>query len=185
MLIIEGSDLTGKTTLAKTLLKELKGFKYQHLSRLPDEFDRYWDYCRLVNPGIVQDRFHMSEPVYARVRGDETTLGPEQYRLIDAMLRCYGAFTVVLICEDDALLESRWREGEMYDVSSVKRANNFYTRIVYGDFSPYMQVDFDYVICETKARPFPTEQDVHNILKCYAMRQVLLEQISISDKRIQ
>ena len=185
MLIIEGSDLTGKTTLAKRLVEELKheGYIYRHLSRLPDGFDRYWGYRDLACLRIVQDRFHMSEPVYARVRGDDTCLTPETYRLVDGMLRGMGALTVVLACQDDGLIENRWREGEMYRISEVKYANDQYMAVVSGQFAPYSQMDYDYVIMETHSSPFPTEQDIHNILQCYRARQNRLFAVANSPRK--
>lgn len=129
MLIIEGADLMGKTTLAHALLKELTTHIYCHFTRLPKDFDYYGMYIDRMSPFIVQDRFHMSEIVYATVRGEEPNITPLQYRLLDAHALMNGAFTVVLYSDDD-LIRSRWREGEMYTLDRVIAANFYFRKQV-------------------------------------------------------
>lgn len=173
MLIIEGSDCVGKTRLAKRLEKEL-GLTYQHLSRLPDKFDRYHGYIDLMSQYIVRDRFHMSEVVYARMRSEETMLTPERYRLVDAQLRMLGCVTVVIIA-DDPLIGERYRaraEQEMYRLDQTLQVNDLFTAFVESS-DPFMlyQPDVDIVIdCHSK-HPFPDDDDVHAILTQWHSRQ--------------
>lgn len=135
MFIVEGPDLVGKTTLAKKIagwLNEL-GWPhiYRHLSRLPETW--HWDpvsnYGRLMNPYVVQDRFHYSEPLYSRVRGDSALLGPSSYAQVERRLRSFAAFTMV-ITADEALIEKRYtaerRVHEMYSLEKVLEVNRLY-----------------------------------------------------------
>lgn len=151
MIIIEGADLVGKTTLCHKLLEteycQKNGMVYSHLSRLPPGWRNPGSYLARACSNTVQDRFHLSEPVYAAVRGEETRLTPERYRLVDAWLRLMGAITVVVVT-DDKILESRWREGEMYDLAQVKKANALFMRAVAERDRPFIdyRIDFDLVI---------------------------------------
>jgi hypothetical protein len=136
MLIIEGPDLVGKTTLCKRLLEYLNreqlsggisplGYIYSHFTRLPRGFDYYWDYVNRMSTKIVQDRFHLSEIIYSQVRGESRSpLTPEMYRLVDAQLRLLGGFTVVVTAEPH-LIQSRYearKETEMYNLDKVMQA---------------------------------------------------------------
>lgn len=175
ILIIEGGDLVGKTTLCKKLLDDpllrAQGYVYSHFSRLPPGFDYGWDYLARASRKIVQDRFHMSEQVYARVRGEEprtTPATPERYRWLDGKLRELGAFTVVVVCEDDELIRERYRVGEMYDVEKCVAANrgfHFLLRNNEGD------ADVDLVLRTNRGNPFVTDDDVALILTNYLERQ--------------
>jgi len=76
MLILEGADQLGKTTLANKLLKELhkRGYPYvyRHFTRLPDCWKYPMSYLAHVSEPVVQDRFHMSEIVYTYMRNEPT-----------------------------------------------------------------------------------------------------------------
>jgi thymidylate kinase len=153
MIIVEGADLVGKTTLAKKLVTILNEeydspHIYRHLSRLP----KIWRDCSarlgpratpaslheaLASRWIVQDRFHMSEVMYASARQDEPMLTPIAYWLLEARLRArFGMMTILLIdaTTDSEVITSRWREGEMYSLEQVKAVNKQY-RTLAGSFS--------------------------------------------------
>lgn len=77
VIILEGPDGTGKSTLAAQLAT-LTGFRSEHLIAPVDEEPidtcyRYLDEVRTTNTGIVFDRFHLSEYVYGPIaRGVNT-----------------------------------------------------------------------------------------------------------------
>jgi hypothetical protein len=153
MVILEGSDCVGKTTLANMLLEQdyfqSIGARYGHLSRLPDDHDRLLDYKELIDPLLIQDRFHMSEIAYCAGRQElfeNVKLTPHMYELIDAWLRLVGAVTVVILAPPSLITERHAanREREMYDVQVSLIANGAFTSMVNGK-SPY-DVDFDMVI---------------------------------------
>lgn len=147
MLIVEGPDLAGKTTLCKKTLEYLTDHVYAHFSRLPKHFDYYEMYIDRMSRYIVQDRFHMSEIVYARVRNEEPNISHNRYRMLDAQAILHGGFTVVLFASkpEDTLL-TRWREGEMYDQDRVLLANRFFSQIAQsGCFHGY-RINVDYTI---------------------------------------
>ena len=176
MLILEGADLVGKTTLAQTLLKtpwmSSQGYVYRHLSRLSESFDRYGGHCMMAARLTVQDRFHMSDIVYHQVRKEEQRFTPETYRAVDGFLRGFGAYTVLIVCEDNDMLVRRLRDGEMYNPEQILHANHLYGQLV-GLNEPYQDwsVDYDYVVWTSQAKPYADDQDVINILAGYCERQ--------------
>lgn len=177
MIIIEGSDLVGKTTLCGALVKRLRreGLIYSHFTRLPDEFNRYWGYIERMSSRIVQDRFHMSEPVYAKMRGDQTKLTHQMYRLIDAKTRLLGTVNVVVTAEDD-LIKSRWREGEMYKIEQVYHANSLFKKCVMNEMDGYV-MDVDIHIGCTVEKPYPDTLDIERIAALWMGRQMELHDV--------
>lgn len=184
MLIVEGSDLTGKTTLCRNLVKMLNAqghpHIYRHLSRLPDAFNRYCGYEQASMTYSVQDRFHMSEPVYANMRGDETSLTPWLYRRVDAMLLLKGAFTVVMYAMEEQLIKDRWREGEMYDLEGVLQVNASFDRIAnHGRWQSYdMEVNYRIPLSTRNQDPM-----AENVLAAYLAHMVTHRRLQ-QDRRL-
>lgn len=151
MLVIEGADGVGKTTLAQTMVERLnrrgesieRGHVYQHLSR-PDRrsFHPVHGHTRLMCRQVVQDRLHMSELAYSLVTQRDTKLTPQMYSLVDSRLRQHAGFTVVLVLEgdDQRVLDAlRVRAGnrhEMFDLRTVAEVNKTY-RVLANDGGVY------------------------------------------------
>lgn len=176
MLIIEGPDGVGKTTLAKELQKRLSGFGYiySHFTRLPDSFDRVWGYVERMSRRVVQDRFHMSELAYTYARGDTTKLDTESYRLVDAHLRQIGGMTILLNA-DPELVESRWDQTQMYDKERTRKAAIAFNILGKREFqlrdSWIYETDIDIQFFLTKDRPYVTANGVNDIVERYLERQ--------------
>lgn len=183
MLIVEGTDLVGKTTFCRKLLEHLPAHIYAHFSRLPPQFDYYWGYVDRMSRHVVQDRFHMSELAYAWARGEEPHISPEQYRLIDAELRRLGAYTVLVVVDDRALLKDRMRVGEMYDFDTICKANDRFCGLWDGEFGNHYIVDIDYTARCSSTKPFPNEDDVTNVLAAYRARQLLIDELNHTQRR--
>lgn len=171
--------MTGKTTLAKRLLEhsplKTKGYTYQHLGRLPTGFHGFWDHVALASRKTVQDRFHLSEVVYAEMRGDiGRRLSPEQYLLLDAKLTCMGAYTVVLTADPD-LIRSRWRDGEMYSLNQVLRVNDLYLDAVRGRHAYNPQVDGQFHFSLSALSP--SDVEVRRLIDAYLDRQATLSRL--------
>jgi hypothetical protein len=200
MLIIEGPDMIGKTTLCKKLLKELNTTYnmphiYAHFSKLPKAWDFFWDYIQRMSRNIVQDRFHLSEIVYAHVcryREGGTPLYPEKYRLIDAHLRTLGGVTVVLSAE------AEWMEGqlhekfhvreEMFKADQIMEVNRVFHMLGDGTQPEEFQwnyfedgsgidIDFHYVMDNHMDYPAENEEFVKAVINKYVQRQTLLDSI--------
>lgn len=98
MLIIEGSDCLGKTTLANSILKRVNEIApklsavISHMTR-PDEntFDFFTDYFPMIIPTVIQDRFHLGSLAY-----HDNKMTPENLRIIEGQIFSRGGFVVVL-----------------------------------------------------------------------------------------
>lgn len=188
MLIIEGGDLVGKTTFCEALLKDdrlaSRGYMYSHLSRPPLQgFDGCQHYMGMAWSNFVQDRFHLSEPIYAKVRGEAQSAhtSPEKYRLVDAHLRLMGVLTVVITATDE-LVESRYAaraDEEMYNLEETILANQLYRSAAQNGFIAsghgVYKPDIDIVISCTAEHPFPSDDTARVIVDAYLKRQTEVE----------
>lgn len=99
LIVVEGPDATGKTTLAKKIAKVLHA-KYMHHKRPPKDaytyFRRALKEARTKN--VVCDRWIFGSPIYANVLGHEHRLSRMDY---DALLKEAIELGLVLIhCTD-------------------------------------------------------------------------------------
>jgi len=186
MLIIEGPDLVGKTTLAKRIAAmpqmQGEGMTYRHLSRLPEGFEFPWQYLTLASSRTIYDRFHMSEPVYATARGDQTDLCPEAYRIVDGHLAMLGAYTVVITAHS-SLIKERFAgraESEMYNLDIVLKANQLFSELVTRDASSELvayEPRFDAWFQCNGVTPFVDDEMVEHIVTSYLTRRARLRQM--------
>lgn len=135
MLIIEGTDLVGKTTFARKLVTYLNELNqvviYTHFGRLPDGWDYYWDYLEHMNRRVVMDRFIMSEVCYGVTTRGHTHIDPQAYRLLDARLRFHNAVTVIITGSTEFLERqySKHADREMFELSDVLSVNALFREI--------------------------------------------------------
>lgn len=176
MLVIEGGDLVGKTTLCYKLNEHLTTHAYQHLSKLYYDFNPVIGYIDLASRFSIKDRFHISEAVYADVTERDTQVTPNSVRLLEAHLRLLGMFTVI-VTADDCLLEERFNQHkarEMYDLETILRVNERFKII--GSTGRWMGYQFDvdeHIHC-TRNNPWPTTH-TSTIAFNYQTRQQILE----------
>lgn len=155
---------------------------YAHFTRLPPGFDYYWGYLERASVKVVQDRFHMSEVVYAMARGEPSKLSPEVYRLVDARLRLLGSYTV-LVTADSTLIAARWDKGQMYSLERTLAAARGFMAIAEcmgsgtaAEFPGY-QMDIDYTYHCNKERPYVDEAAVAAILRGYEDRRRAISEV--------
>ncbi|GAG05660.1 unnamed protein product, partial [marine sediment metagenome] len=112
MLIIEGSDCLGKTTLAKKIVLKMmeKGYPtiYSHMGR-PNEqlFDFFLDYKKMINPCAVMDRFHLGGLAYHHGK-----ISPPRLEIINAWIRSVGGLIVVLYAGNGIQYRERLKNDE-------------------------------------------------------------------------
>lgn len=172
MFIIEGTDETGKTTLANKIVdyvnKELWRSKirayYRHMSKPPANWDYFHDVLRNMNPGVVQDRFHLGGLVWGKlVHGHRYT--PEKFHLLEAHLDLIGAYRIVMVCEH-SLLRKRLSscKEQMFNPEIVVKGNVEFGDIAKGQhitargdmYSPRV----DRLFVATEECPYVTDQMV-------------------------
>ena len=125
LIIIEGGDGTGKTTLANELVHRM-GAHYCHLTyRFCDRMDQYHTAAlelalkRLAYQPVVLDRWWISEQVYARAfRGQ--TRWPYMGRMLDRVAQKHAATYVLCHSSDkqvylDSFEKLKGERVEMYD----------------------------------------------------------------------
>ena len=161
MIILEGADCVGKTTIARKLCKEL-GYTYQHLSRpvgLPNgrEHRNAQDYIDLIKREVVQDRFMFSDPAYAKARGNGVGLTGDMFIDIKKELNKVGALTVLVTTSWENIV-SRWNSKEMYDLEDIRTAYEWYLNNLFI---------FDKVVEDA------SNDDILDIVKVYSSIQVV------------
>lgn len=177
MLVVEGTDLLGKTTLCNKLVKRLNDeyralFTYQHLGRLPAHWHSVWSYVDKMTRYCVQDRFHDSELAYAQARGDRPIIDNDAYRLVEAHLALRAGLKVAIVCDDESLLRRRHRElgDDMYGIDVIERANAWFLN---------NQRRFEHVIHVNEDSEWAQKEDEDRILELYIARQDSLTLINM------
>lgn len=156
MLIFEGADCVGKTTLANAAVYAIqeKGVPavYQHMTKPPECFHRYYGYINLALTPVVKDRFHMSENIYCIARGEQPTIPAPVYKLLDAHFRLLGAYTVIIDAPDNVICQ-RLEEStdEMYSSDIVLKAAAEYRKVI-NSHSDYHYMDWDLTLNSTEIK---------------------------------
>lgn len=106
MLVIEGADRLGKTTLAKSLSDRIKAISGRdvpvaHMGRRPANFHYLWGYWNRVQRWMIYDRFHLGALVYER----EPKLTHPRLSVIRGRIRSHGGFTVILYRQPGSYLD--------------------------------------------------------------------------------
>jgi GTPase SAR1 family protein len=188
MLIVEGSDLVGKTTFIKALLKELENRGYaaipQHFGLLPKCWNYFLDYLPFINHRVVMDRFIMSEVVYGSTLRGCSRIAPSIYKSLDASLKKAASITVVLAGEpcwfaDHVEHEHPFRD-EVFTPQQIIDVNKAFVSIIdtTGRYHEYtMNVDYGYVKYGNDDWPSDNRELVTSIVDDY-LRQLAAAGVS-------
>lgn len=138
MLIIDGTDGVGKTTLTEKIWAhpffQARAYELQHLSRLPNGHDRSTHYVNRMNRRGIFDRFVHSEWAYCYAREEPIETWPltlPKLAYVQHAMALHNAFTVFIYfpCEDEEYertVSTRGPKEEMYDPHVIKRANEWF-----------------------------------------------------------
>jgi hypothetical protein len=108
MIVIEGPDAVGKSTVAELLMGLLPGWSYRHHSVPPvPSYYYYTWFLADTHPRVIVDRLHWSELAYGQTYRGASDLTPQQWRLINLCLMALDA-RVIVLNDDPAALEGRW-----------------------------------------------------------------------------
>lgn len=87
LIVIEGPDKTGKTTLAKAIAEQL-GYEYVHFSAPKGSpADEYIDFLLKLKRPTVCDRFHLGELVYGPMFRGKAGITPLELVTIERVMR--------------------------------------------------------------------------------------------------
>lgn len=177
MIVIEGTDNLGKTTLANAVVARLNedGFShiYRHFSKLPESFNKVWGYLPYMHRNSVMDRFYLSRQAYGKALKNQETLSREQLRWLDANLRLHAGFTVLVTASDERI-KADWQgdkgKDEMYSLKQAIAVNGQFRRLfALGD------ADVDIHI-ELQQSDWPTDY-LDRIVQEYHERYVAVEAV--------
>jgi thymidylate kinase len=177
MLIVEGTDLTGKTVLCEKLRERLAALdephEYAHLGLLPAEWDYVNDYVSRIRPSVVQDRFFLSEAAYGPVVRGGSRVSPIQLDALTTMLRAAGGFTVVLVAEEDGTLDMAYRnkrEPELFELRDIVAVNRQFATLSerYADHEVQVGLDRDGAV------RYATDDDIVRIVREYLIWRELM-----------
>lgn len=118
IIIIEGPDGTGKTTLANSLLKSLEGhdFELMHRTHITDmpKSDLFEIYRGILTSGknLILDRAWYSEMCYGPVFRGESHISKSGMHILEELLNMVGGF--VIYCHTDRSYELSHERGEDY-----------------------------------------------------------------------
>ena len=189
MIIVEGTDCVGKSTLCKKLLEKLHDAGvpslYMHFPKIPANWDYFHDYQDYMHQNIMLDRFYMSEAVYGDICRNGSRITKTMYRQLDGLIRQVPAVTVVITAEHDWLKEhlNKIYEGreELYDKQVILNVNEGFLKVI--DASCGMECDWDYHYhiggpdniatdsCEYSSKmPSSNEAFIEKVIEEYALR---------------
>lgn len=135
MLIVEGPDRIGKSTLCALIAKHMSNaclgrpFTRGHHTRPgPDWLPMKW-YPENVQKYKVQDRFHMSEAVYGELIRYGSLISADEYGAIDEVVEAKNGMIVLMFAEPDEydkILTSRDCSKEWLTQDEMRKVNQAY-----------------------------------------------------------
>lgn len=116
IIIIEGNDGTGKSTLAENLANSLTGYTIIHRTHLTDmpksELAMIYRDLLLKHTNIILDRAWYSEMAYGPVFRGESCISIEDMHKLEELLHALGGF--VVYCHSENAYERACERGEDY-----------------------------------------------------------------------
>lgn len=170
MLIVEGADEVGKTTMCDTMVKILQERTGEeitsgHMGRRPRNFNYYWGYRRLFRRWHIQDRFHLGEWAYEKAQERTPRYTRTSLLILHSWLLSQGALVVHVTTKTEEMLRDRLLKNP---------DDKFTIPVVLAARSNFIQLT-DWCYCvnviTTPEEPFPSEIQISGICTAYIERQ--------------
>jgi hypothetical protein len=144
IILIEGIDGSGKTTLAKQLAAYFK-LEYYHEGVPPPSVSMLDHYGQLLQAargrGVVFDRLGLGERVYGPIIRNDDRLGDDGWRVFHRLITASGAYQVLCTPSYETCLKN-WSSGRPEYVSRVTQFKSVYDR--YQNLQEPDMIVFDY-----------------------------------------
>lgn len=133
MIIIEGLDGVGKTTLVNYFVSQ--GMKKHHFDYDVNNMDLFSKYMKVLGKNdldLVLDRSFISEMVYGPILRGKSKLELEQYKELLKSYKEHGTSIIYLTAPQEVLLERRREEQKDFDIilNHYNELHNQYNLII-------------------------------------------------------
>lgn len=134
LVYIEGTDRTGKSTLAKLIAIHL-GCYIEHCSK-PKTDDPFSEYKEMIEKAVkhrnlVFDRGYLGEYVYANLWRGGCKITPEQFRELDLISFQVPSIVIHAYASPEVILERCKREGEdLLKPEQIHRCSQLFDEIM-------------------------------------------------------
>lgn len=168
IIILEGADLVGKTSIAKKL-HQITGFPqtsiWIDLNKPKPAVISVSKTIRLIidalKPDIIFDRSFMSEYVYGNVLGRDISYIPE---LVHDWKHIKNCFLFIITANEDTLRKRYQQRGDSYvDINNIIEINEQYKKLHFltEEFIPTFYVDSSDKNVETLAKEIMDTIELH------------------------
>lgn len=150
LIILEGLDATGKSTIARRLHNE---YKFDVIHRGPPTKPAVQEYTDLDDyvlgcSNVVCDRWHVGELVYPASRGRSTDLTDEGFATIEQYLVDLGAILVYTIASPDLQRSIMANRGEPFDSNQIALERLLFERALAKSRLPRLNACLDRALYE-------------------------------------
>lgn len=142
LIVLEGPDCVGKTTLATQLRSAMRPEAtilhagppvHQHPL---DEWLKPLEDYKPGDGNLILDRWHLGEPIYAEIKGRESILDQASWTYIDMFLESRGALKLILTLPSSLLREVHEREGETFvTADELVDIDTWYRKVLVGGWN--------------------------------------------------
>lgn len=178
MIIVEGPDGVGKTTVARAIQSEMwrrlgRCPTYRHMTKPIDNFDFYWGYEAQMERYSVQDRFHLGELAYG-ARCYPCRQNAINLKLIRARLQQLGAVVVVITAKSTWFDRYYVEKKEMFTKAQINEvAFAFIDQIWYE----WPDIYFDTMHINSLKYPWPTGEFIKGVVDLWMARQIEVQSV--------
>ena len=142
IIIVEGANQCGKTTLINNIIKEYSELNFQYIKcNQPKNNYAYKEYCDILNNIIanpnnyVIDRFHLGSEVYGPLYRNKPDMTKEDFNKIEIKIMTmgnqYNIIPIIALSDEEFVKEKHLELKEEYlKFEDIEREHDLFKRIV-------------------------------------------------------